>query len=122
MWGLSALAHSTEALPGTVQASLHLVNVAVMVRILVRVWPHFSLSGRKCGQLTREDSCCSSGSLKNMISLTWPLASFFARGNVQRPRLVNDSGPGDLCVYVVDLNDVSFHSFLTDVCAVSHGL
>lgn len=51
MWGLSALAHSTEAFPGTVQAALNLVNVVVIVRILMRVWPHFSLSGRKCGKL-----------------------------------------------------------------------
>lgn len=50
--------------PETTPAALPQVNFVVIVRILMGVWPCFSLSGRKCGKLMREGSCCYPGFLK----------------------------------------------------------
>ena len=49
---LSSLSGS-ETPSEAVQAALNLVNFVVTVRILMRVWPRSSLSGRKCGKLSR---------------------------------------------------------------------
>lgn len=44
--------------PETLRATADLEKAVVPVRVLMRAWPHFSLSGRKCGKLTGEISRC----------------------------------------------------------------
>lgn len=61
------------------QATVNLQNSGVLVRNLMRVWPHSSLSGKNCGKLTRELSCCYPGFLRNMVSLMQPFAFFLVK-------------------------------------------
>ena len=110
--GSSFLNVGCEAPSETTLAALPQVNFVVIVRILMSIWPCFSLSGRKCGKPMREGSCCYPGFLKKDDFFSIAIC-FLLRG-AERFWLINDLVQHGWAAHIMHLADSSFHSC---VCA-----
>lgn len=108
------------------QSTVNLLNPVIIVIISVEVWPHFSLSARKHGKLTKENSCCYPRFFTKKCDFSFAdvCRLFSSKREAQKHQPIHDSSPE--CFAVLTLYFVYVFSpflfSLTDVQTISNGL